>query len=63
MWTKEDKIKYEVLERLSNAFYEKQYYFDEPDGKVFSRVSHEMLHVDEAIDEFASTLRWWAPDI
>lgn len=56
MWSRRDKARYELLDDLSRAFFGKQTYFDEPDGRVFSRIEQDYLSLDMAIAEFRERL-------
>lgn len=47
---------FEVLERLSTAYHWKPYYFEQEDGKIYSRQSNKYMTLDEAIEEFAKTI-------
>lgn len=47
-----DRGRYEVLRLIASAYFGKDYYFDEPSGVVYSRLSHTIMTLDDAIGEF-----------
>ena len=47
---------FDVLNTLSSAYWGKQYYFEEKDGRVYSRDSGGYLTLDEAVTEFANKI-------
>lgn len=48
---------FEVLDRLSTAYYGKQYYFEEQDGMIYSRECGEYYDIEFAVEEFEDKLR------
>jgi len=51
-----DKGRYETLRLLASAWYGKDYYFDEPNGIIYSRLSHKYMTLDDALMEFMREL-------
>lgn len=49
---------FEVLDRLSTAYYGKQMYFEEEDGMIYSRKCGEYYDIKFAVEEFESVLLW-----
>lgn len=47
---------WELFERLSSAWFGKQYYSKQDDGTVYSRMSCKYLTFDQAINEFANAI-------
>lgn len=43
---------YDMFERISTAYYGKQYYFLQDDESVYSRASHKYMTFRDAVDEF-----------
>ena len=54
-----DKGRYEALRFLSCAWYGKDCYFDEPNGIIYSRLSHQYMTLDDALMEFMRELMEW----
>lgn len=49
-----------MFKRITNAYFEKEYYFLGDDGTVYSRLSHQILQSkEEAYNEFILTLNSW----
>ena len=49
-----------MFKRITNVYFEKEYYFLGDDGTVYSRLSHKILpSKEEAYDEFILTLNSW----
>jgi hypothetical protein len=49
-----------MFKRITNAYFEKEYYFLGDDGTVYSRLSHKILpSKEEAYIEFILTLNSW----
>lgn len=55
-WQDVEKNRFDVLERISSLYADKQIYFLQDDGKVYSRDTAETMTVSEAIDEFVERL-------
>jgi len=51
-----DKGRYEVLRLIASAWYGKDYYFDEPNGMVYSRKSALTMTLDDALLEFVKEI-------
>lgn len=46
-----------MFKRITNAYFEKEYYFLSDDGTVYSRLSHQILpNKEEAYNEFILTI-------
>lgn len=48
--------KWEVFDDLSSAYYGKQMYFTQPDGTIYSRLSHGYMTFEEALSEFREAI-------
>ena len=49
-----------MFKRITNVYFEKEYYFLGDDGTVYSRLSHKILpNKEEAYNEFILTLNSW----
>lgn len=49
-----------MFKRITNVYFEKEYYFLGDDGTVYSRLSHKILpSKEEAYDEFILILNSW----
>jgi hypothetical protein len=52
-----------MFKRITNVYFEKEYYFLGDDGTVYSRLSHKILQSkDEAYNEFVLILHSWEVD-
>ena len=51
-----DRGRYEALRLIASAYFGKDYYFDEPDGMIYSRESHAYMTLDDAIAEFMGVI-------
>ena len=52
-----DRGEWSMFKRITNVYFEKEYYFLEKDGTVYSRLSHQTLSDKEtAYDEFCREL-------
>ena len=51
-----DRGRYEALRCLAGAWYGKDCYFDEPNGIIYSRLSHQYMTLDDALMEFMREL-------
>ena len=54
-----DKIidaKWEIFELIASAYFGKQYYFLESDGRVYSRYRHKYMSFADAVVEFCMFL-------
>jgi hypothetical protein len=52
-----------MFKRITNFYFEKEYYFLEKDGTVYSRFSHQTLpNKEEAYAEFLMVLNSWEDD-
>ena len=46
------KDAYEMFELISGVYFGKQYYFEQSNGIVYSRLSHNYMTKDDALKEF-----------
>ena len=44
--------KWEIFELITSAYFGKQYYFLESDGRVYSRYKHKYMSFADAVVEF-----------
>ena len=51
-----DRGRYETLRLIASAYFGKDYYFDEPNGMIYSRESHTYMALDDAIAEFMGVI-------
>lgn len=49
---------WELFDLITSVYYGKQYYFEEWDGTVYSRLSHKRMTKEEALAEFLDGLEW-----
>lgn len=46
------KDAYEMFELISGAYFGKQYYFEDNNDMIYSRLSHSYMTKDDALNEF-----------
>ena len=51
-----DRGRYEALRLIASAYFGKDYYFDEPNGMIYSRKSYTYMTLDDAIAEFMGVI-------
>lgn len=49
---------WELFSLITSVYYGKQYYFEEWDGTVYSRLSHERMTKEAALSEFLEAIGW-----
>lgn len=49
---------WELFDLITSVYYGKRYYFEESDGMVYSRLSHERMTKEAALSEFLDTIGW-----
>lgn len=47
---------FDVLNTISSAWYGKQVYFLESDGRIYDRINSELITFEEAVDRFEKQL-------
>ena len=50
------RAKFDVLDQLTIAYYGKQMYFLEPDGRIYDMQKDEYIDVDEAVRRLANAI-------
>lgn len=51
------KDAYEMFELISGVYFGKQYYFEDKNDMVYSRLSHSYMIKDDALDEFLDEIQ------
>lgn len=51
------KDAYEMFELISGVYFGKQYYFEQNNGIVYSRLSHSYMTKDDALKEFLDEIQ------
>ena len=51
------KDAYEMFELISNVYFGKQYYFEDKNDMVYSRLSHSYMSKDDALNEFLDEIQ------
>ena len=51
------KDSYEMFELISGVYFGKQYYFEDKNDMVYSRLSHSYMTKDDALDEFLDEIQ------
>ena len=51
------KDAYEVFELISGVYFGKQYYFEQNNGIVYSRLSNSYITKDRALEEFLDEIQ------
>ena len=54
------KDAYEMFELISGVYFGKQYYFEQSNGVVYSRLSHSYMTSDEDLEEFLDEIQSYA---
>ena len=51
------KDAYEMFELISGVYFGKQYYFEQNNGTVYSRLSNSYMTKDDALNEFLDEIQ------
>ena len=51
------KDAYEMFELISGVYFGKQYYFEQNNDMVYSRLSHSYMTKDDALNEFLDEIQ------